>query len=98
MWTDSLAQNESMSPNQQGQYQPANSTFAIDRLPSDHQTVRRYLSRKEGIPTMTKRDGSPVPLDNGFAVLSHCIDVIDEGVATRFSDGIRSKLEKLARG
>ncbi|KAL6707413.1 hypothetical protein ACN47E_004192 [Coniothyrium glycines] len=31
-------------------------------------------------------------------VLSHCIDIIDEGVATRFSDGVRSKLEKLARG
>jgi hypothetical protein len=39
-----------------------------------------------------------VSLNSGFAVLNHCIDVIDEGVATRFSDGIRSKLEKLARG
>jgi hypothetical protein len=39
-----------------------------------------------------------VPLDNGFAVLSHCIDVIDEGVSTRFSDGIRGKLDKLSRG
>jgi hypothetical protein len=98
MWTDSLAHNESLSPNQQRQYQPPTTTFAVDRLPSDHQMILRYLSRKEGNPTMTKLDGSPVPLDNGFAVLSHCIDVIDEGVATRFSDGIRSKLEKLARG
>ena len=98
MWTHSLAHNESFSPNQQRQYQPPTATFAVDRLPSDHQMILRYLSRKEGTPTMTKLDGSPVPLDNGFGVLSHCIDVIDEGVATRFSDGIRSKLEKLARG
>lgn len=98
IWTDSLANNDSFSPNQQRQYQPPTATFAVDRLPSDHQTILRYLSRKEGNPTMTKLDGSPVALDNGFAVLSHCIDVIDEGVATRFSDGIRNKLEKLARG
>jgi|TARA_R110002003_G_scaffold1183_1_gene22536 hypothetical protein len=99
LWTDSLAHNEPMSPNQQQrQFQPPHAAFAVDRLPSDHPTILRYMSRKEGIPTMTKRDGTPVLLDNGFSVLSHCIDVIDEGVATRFSDGIRSKIEKLARG
>ncbi|KAF1920324.1 hypothetical protein BDU57DRAFT_552744 [Ampelomyces quisqualis] len=98
VWTESLAYNEPLNPNQQGQYKQPSATFAVDRLPPDHNMVLRYLSRKEGTPTMTKLDGSMVPLDNGFAVLSHCIGVIDEGVATRFSDGIRSKLEKLARG
>ncbi|KAJ4365822.1 hypothetical protein N0V83_008443 [Neocucurbitaria cava] len=98
LWTDSLTQNESINSNQQGAYQSPNAAFSVDRLPADHQTILRFLSRREGIPTLTKRDGTPVPLDNGFAVLSHCIDVIDEGLATRFSDGIRSKLEKLARG
>jgi hypothetical protein len=98
MWTDSLAQNESLSPHQQGQFQPPNATFPVDRLLSDHQMVLRYLSRKEGIPTLTKLDGASVSLNNSFAILSYCIDIIDEGVATRFSDGIRSKLERLARG
>ncbi|KAF9700851.1 hypothetical protein EKO04_000708 [Ascochyta lentis] len=92
LWTDALTHNESVSPRQQG------AAFPIDRLTADHQTVLRYLSRREGIPTLTTLEGTPIPLDNGFSVLSHCIDVIDEGVATRFSDGIRSKLEKLARG
>jgi len=96
IWTDSLT-HQSMGADQQGQYPPPNGTFPIDRLPSDHQAILRYLSRKEGVPTMTKRDRTPVALNNGYAVLSHCIDVIDEGVATRFSDGIRSKLEKLTR-
>ncbi|CAE7176537.1 hypothetical protein PTNB73_03025 [Pyrenophora teres f. teres] len=98
MWTDSLTHNESLSPNQQGGFQPPTTAFSVDRLPADHPTILRYMSRREGIPTLTKRDGVPVPLDNSFAVLSHCIELIDEGVATRFSDGIRSKLEKLARG
>lgn len=98
IWTDSLAHNEPISPRRQGHYQPLHATLAIDRLPSDHPMILRYLSRKEGNPTMTKLDGTSVPIDNGFTVLSHCIDVLDEGVATRFSDGIRSKLKKLARG
>jgi hypothetical protein len=96
IWTDSLA-HKSVSPRQQGHYQPPNTTIAVDHLPSDHPMILRYLSRKEGIPSMTKLDGTPVPLDNGFTVLSHCVDVLDEGIATRFSDGIRKKLERLAR-
>ncbi|KAH5008033.1 hypothetical protein HBI74_211040 [Parastagonospora nodorum] len=98
MWTDSLVRNESTSPRQQGHFQPPNATLAIDQLTSDHPMILRYVSRKEGIPTLTKRDGTIVTIDNSFAVLSHCVDVLDEGVATRFSDGIRNKLERLARG
>jgi hypothetical protein len=97
MWTDSLVHNESMGP-QQGHYQHPHSTFAVDRLPADHPAILRYVSRKEGKPAMTKPDGSLVPLDNSFGVLSHCIDVIAEGVSTRFAEGIRTKLEKLGRG
>jgi hypothetical protein len=95
LWTDSLT-HESANPSRQG-YQPPSAAFAVDRLPADHHTILRYMSRREGVPTLTKLDGTPVPLDNGFAVLSHCIEVLDEGVATRFSDGIRSKLDKLTR-
>ena len=60
--------------------------------------IVRYLTKREGVPTLTKRDGSQIPLDHAFTVLSHCIDVINEGVATRFSDGIRNKLDRLSRG
>ncbi|KAL5114383.1 hypothetical protein ACEQ8H_007732 [Pleosporales sp. CAS-2024a] len=98
IWIDSLRVRESVSPRQQGgHYHPQGATLALDRLPSSHPLVLRFVSRKEGIPSLTKLDGTPVLLDNGFVVLSHCIDVLDEGVATRFSDGIRNKLEKLAR-
>jgi len=47
---------------------------------------------------VTKRDGSLMPIDNSFGVLFHCVDVIGEGVSTRFADGIRNKLERLAKG
>ncbi|KAF2798244.1 transcription factor Bmr1 [Melanomma pulvis-pyrius CBS 109.77] len=98
IWADAWTNNDSVGPNQQGHYQPSNVTFAVDGLPAEHPVIGRYLSRREGVPTLTKRDGTPVHLDHAFNVLSHCIDVIDEGVATRFSDGIRGKLEKLGRG
>jgi len=38
-----------------------------------------------------------MPLDNAFAILFHCVDFIAEGVSTRFTDGIRMKLGKLAK-
>lgn len=91
LWTGSPTCHESLES------QSPMAVFSIDELPMDHHVVQGYLSRKEGIPTMTKRDRTPVPLNNAVAVLFHCIDVIDEGVATRLSEGIREKLEKLAR-
>jgi hypothetical protein len=98
LWTDSLTHNEELNSNQQNANSASNVTFAVDGLPAEHPLIIRYLTMRKGIPTLTKRDGSSLTLDHGFTVLSHCIDVIDEGVATRFSDGIRGKLEKLARG
>lgn len=95
LWAQALCQKESMSPGQQYQQQAA--AIQIDRWESDHPLLTRYLTRREGNPTLTKRDGTPVSIDHCFSVLSYCIDVIDEGIATRFSDGIRSKLERLAR-
>lgn len=97
LWTDALTHSESVTPTSNGTYPSPGSTFAIDALPAEHPLVVRYLSKREGVPTLTKRDGIPVPMDNAFGVLSHCVDVIDEGVPTRFSDGIRGKLDRLAQ-
>ncbi|KAK5281393.1 hypothetical protein LTR16_006318, partial [Cryomyces antarcticus] len=97
LWTDSLTHNESNTPSN-GLFPVPGPSFAVDALHAEHPLIVRYLSKREGIPCLTKRDGSQITMDHAFRVLSHCIDVIDEGVATRFSDGIRNKLERLARG
>ncbi|ORY06005.1 transcription factor Cmr1 [Clohesyomyces aquaticus] len=96
LWLDSIYNEATTTSNQH--FQPSRFDVSIDSLPTDHPLIVRYTGRREGVPVLTKRDGSVVHLNNGFHVLSHCTDVIDEGVATRFSDGIRSKLERLARG
>lgn len=97
LWTDALTHNESISP-PNGMFPVPGPSFAVDNLPAEHPLISRYLTKREGVPTLTKRDGSQLGMDNAFAVLTHCIDVVDEGYATRFSDGIRGKLERLARG
>ncbi|KAF7196134.1 Transcription factor 1 [Pseudocercospora fuligena] len=98
LWTDSLTHKEQSSPNSNGMFPVPGPSFAIDALTADHPLIIRYLTKREGVPCVTKRDGSQMSLDRAFNVLQHCIEVIDEGAANRFSDGIRSKLERLARG
>jgi hypothetical protein len=98
LWTDSLTHNESVAPAaHHGLFPVPGPSFAVDGLLADHPLVVRYLTKREGAPTLSKRDGSQMAIDNGFAVLMHCVEVIDEGVPTNFSDGIRSKLQRLAR-
>jgi hypothetical protein len=75
--------------------------IALDNLPTDNAVLVQWRTQGDlsGVqPVLNKRDGPPVSIDNSFAVLLHCIEVLDEGVANRFSDGIRSRLERLARG
>ncbi|KAF2234729.1 transcription factor Bmr1 [Viridothelium virens] len=98
LWTDSLTHNDAVSNQPSGLFPVPGPSFAVDALPPDHPLVVRYLTKREGVPTLTKRDGSQMAIDNAFGVLSHCVEVINEGVSTRFADGIRGKLEKLARG
>ncbi|CBX98447.1 similar to transcription factor Cmr1 [Plenodomus lingam JN3] len=97
MWVTTFANDSPATPIQQNPHSSQTSSVPVDQFPPEHPTIRRYVSRGEGYPILTKRDGRHVLLDNGFRVLAHCIELIDEGVATRFSDGIRSKLDTLAR-
>lgn len=97
LWTDSLTNKEPPTPNSNGMFPVPGPSFAVDALPADHPLIIRYLSKREGQPFLSKRDGSQVPMDHAFTVLTHCIEVIDEGAANRFTDGIRTKLDRLMR-
>jgi len=97
LWTDSLIQRENMTPSN-GLFPVPGPSFAIDALPADHPLIVRYLTKREGVPCVSKRDGSQMAIDQAYPMLLHCIETIDEGISTRFSDGIRSKLNRLAQG
>ena len=97
LWTDSLTHTESISP-ATGLFPVPGPSFPVDTLSPDHTLIVRYLSKREGVPMLTRRDGSQISLDNSFNVLAHSIEIIDEGISNRFTDGIRNKLDQLARG
>jgi hypothetical protein len=95
LWAESLVHKDSMLSSN-GVFM-ASQAVAIDSLHPDHPLITRYRTKRDGNPVLARRDGSQVTIENDFAVLAHCIDIIDEGVANRFSDGIRNKLGKLVR-
>lgn len=97
LWTDSLINKEAKSPSTNSMIPSGNISFAVDALPPNHPQIIQYLAKHEGQPFLTKRDNTQVPMDHAYAVVSHCIEVIDEGAANRFSDGIRNKLDRLMR-
>jgi hypothetical protein len=96
LWAESLAHTENM--NNPSMFPSKDQYIGIDAYTAEHPVLARFRSKKEGRPALTRRDSTAVPIENGFAVLSHCLEIIDEGVTNRFSDGIRNKLERLARG
>lgn len=95
LWTDSLTNKEVPTPTTSGgMFAPS---LQVDALPADHPLIVRYLSKREGQAFLSKRDGTQVPMDHAYSVLSHCIGILDEGAANRFSDGIRNKLDRLMK-
>jgi hypothetical protein len=97
LWTDSLIPKEATSPANNGMFPVPGPSFAIDTLMPDHPLIVRYLTKREGVPCLTRRDGTQIGIDQALPILHQCVDVIDEGAVTRFSDGIRAKLDGLAR-
>ncbi|RMY63141.1 hypothetical protein D0865_00061 [Hortaea werneckii] len=98
LWTDSLVRRDNSNMSNGEIFPVPGPSFAIDALPADHPLIVRYLTKREGVACVTKRDGSQMAIDQPFRILQHCVEVIDEGAANRFSDGIRAKLDRLSRG
>ncbi|QIX00663.1 hypothetical protein AMS68_006180 [Peltaster fructicola] len=100
LWTDSLMRKpvQTLTPPGNGMLPVPGPSFAIDALLPDHPLIVRYLTKREGVPCVSKRDGSQLPIDQPFQILQHCVATIEEGAATRLSDGIKMKLERLAKG
>ena len=95
LWCISLVDQESLTP-ASGKFPGQEAYFAVDGLPPDHPLLIQYLTKREGYPFLTKRDGTQMPLDNPLQVLLHCVEVIQDGVPSRFSDGLCDKLSRLA--
>jgi hypothetical protein len=101
LWVVAASKESSSSQFSRSAATPHQMLIGIDNTATDNAILLQWRSKGDlsGVrPVLNKRDGSAVLLDSSFAVLLHCIEILDEGVANRFSDGIRSRLERLARG
>lgn len=74
---------------------PIDRPFAIDALSSEHPSITRFLKHREGVPILSKRDGSTVEMDVPENVLYHLLELLDEDSTMRFTGGIRNKIRKL---
>jgi hypothetical protein len=71
--------------------------LAINSSLPDDPAIKAYLNSSFGVPSFQLPDGSLVNLDKPDEVLRQCISLLDDGVSTRFSDGIRRKLQTLRK-
>jgi hypothetical protein len=69
--------------------------FAIDDLGPGHPAIEQYLQIKEGIPALSRRDGSLERIDDPNMVLRNCISFLQDDLSTRSTEGIMGKLQCL---
>ncbi|KAI9710331.1 MAG: hypothetical protein M1820_002826 [Bogoriella megaspora] len=69
--------------------------LSINTAPPEDPAIGRFLKLREGIPTITKRDGAVASVDMPETVIEYCIDVLDEDLTTRMAEGIRNRLVRL---
>lgn len=96
LWANSMANAEMRLTTSESVPAVGDGPFAIDSLPPDHPTIVRYLKYREGLPMLSKPDGSMVSLEVPEIVLTYCIEFIEEDSTMRFTAGIQSKLVSLA--
>ena len=69
--------------------------FAIDALGPEDASIAQYLRYKEGVPMLSRRDGTLVGMHVPNHVLQHCISILDGDLAMRATEGIMRKLQSL---
>ena len=96
-WANSMAYAGSRFPtNEHGA--EADRPFAIDALTPEDAAINRYLKYQEGLPMLSKLDGSFISTDVPNNILKYCIDLLEEDSSMRLTDGIKRKLRIFLAG
>ena len=96
-WANSMANAASRFPTN-GQSVEADRPFAIDALAPEDPAIDRYLKYQEGLPMLSKPDGSFISTDIPNNILKYCIDLLEEDSSMRLTDGIKRKLRIFLAG
>ncbi|KAI1345076.1 hypothetical protein F5Y15DRAFT_422156 [Xylariaceae sp. FL0016] len=91
LWTDSISR---LDPNFQKR-DDAGSPLAIDQVTPEDPVVCAYLWHSDGIPVLTRRDGTVISLDKPAEVLDYAIKALEDGLSSRIVNGIRRKMISL---
>ena len=67
----------------------------INLVTSEDPSINAYICNFYGIPALLNIDGSLTKLGSPNELVTHCITLLDKGTSTRFSDGIKRKLQKV---
>ncbi|OTB15066.1 hypothetical protein K445DRAFT_122131 [Daldinia sp. EC12] len=95
LWTDSVSR---LDPNFQKRDE-SGAAVAIDQVTPENPIVIAYLWNGDGVPVLShpRGDGSArISLEKPGDVLEYAVKTLEEGISTRFTDGIRRKLVALS--
>ncbi|KAI0849329.1 hypothetical protein F5Y00DRAFT_252975 [Daldinia vernicosa] len=92
LWTDTMLR---LDPNFQ-KHEGLGPPVPIDQVTPEDPAVITYLWTGDGVPVLThQRDGTHTNLEKPGDVLEYAVQTLDDGVSSRFTDGIRRKLVML---
>jgi hypothetical protein len=94
-WANSMAYSGSRFTSNR-HHSEAEKPFPIDNLTPEQEPISRYLKYQEGVPMLSRSNGSLVSMDVPGNVLNHCIDILEEDSSMRLTDGIKRKLRLFA--
>lgn len=69
--------------------------FALDNLSPEHPSIEQYLKYTEGVPMLSKGDGTLVGVNVPNNILRHCISILEADLSMRATEGITKKLQNL---
>lgn len=88
LWTDGVVR---LDPDFQKRDESGDAV-PIDQVKPEDTAIISYLWRSQGVPVLSCRDGSAIGLDKPAETLSYAVKILEDGISSRFSDGIRRKL------
>ncbi|KAI1327238.1 hypothetical protein F5Y16DRAFT_200999 [Xylariaceae sp. FL0255] len=91
LWIDGISR---LDPNFQKR-EEAGVPVLIDQVIPDDPSMLAYLWDGDGLPVLTRQDGSVAGLDKPADTLDYAVRTLEDGISSRFSDGIRRKLAAL---
>ncbi|KAI1662773.1 hypothetical protein F4813DRAFT_10129 [Daldinia decipiens] len=93
LWTDSVSR---LDPNFQKRDE-SGPPVPIDQVTPEDPAVITYLWNGDGVPVLThQRDGTRASLEKPGDVLEYAVKTLEDGVSSRFTDGVRRKLVTLS--